>query len=332
MVSIVTVYYNRENFVIDSIQSLLNQSYSDIEIIAIDDGSTDGTLDKLMSFNDSRLKVITHDNMGFVKSIIKAVKYATGDFIAIHGSGDFSYETRIERQVELLQSRPEVGLVSCYVENVNMMTGNSYVDKAEIDPSGDVTKQLIQANFLHHGEVMFRRSVYTQAGGYREFFKFAQDHDLWLRMSLFSQIAIVPETLYRRYRLPDSVSASIDKTMMQLYFCEMCIQCIELRMRNQPDLIDRYGMQASFFWNRTGRLARILWRFSLTALYRRGISDALSINRKSMDQKITLYNVCTHLGLLALNRSKLLKRIMAKSLNKGRSTTPYASEQQKQTA
>lgn len=337
MVSIVTLYYNRANHVTESIQSLLDQSYRDIEIIAIDDGSSDDTFDRLMSFKDPRLKVITQKNMGFVKSIIKAVELASGEFIAIHGSGDISYETRIEKQLELIQSRPEIGVVGCYVENKMETTGSAFVNKPYIDPGLDLTNQIIKENAFTHGEVMFRKAVYTQAGGYREFFKFCQDYDLWLRMSLITRFAIVPEILYRRYVLADGVSASLEKLMMQKYFVEIGIQCVELRRRNKPDLIDKYGIYGPFFRVRTKRFAKTMWRLALTAFYRGQKTDALLINRKSIEEKRGFYNVCFQAFLVVMNRSKLMQRMAEKGLavmkaRKGRQAAELNNEPQKQTA
>ncbi|MDZ7835005.1 MAG: glycosyltransferase family 2 protein [Alkalibacterium sp.] len=114
LVSIVTVYYNRENQVKESIESLLNQTYQNIEIIAVDDGSTDNTYKLLSSYKDSRLKVIRHTNSGFVKSIRKAIEHSNGDIIAVHGSGDISFLNRIEKQVSVLKNNSRIGVVSCY--------------------------------------------------------------------------------------------------------------------------------------------------------------------------------------------------------------------------
>ncbi|CAH1210984.1 hypothetical protein PAECIP111893_03344 [Paenibacillus plantiphilus] len=336
MVSIVTVYYNRENYVVDSIESLLKQTYSDIEVIAIDDGSTDGTLVRLRSIQDPRLRVITHSNRGFVQSIRSAIMQTSSEIVAIHGSGDISSETRIERQLELLQSHPDIGVVGCYVENYFENTGTSFINKPVIDESISLTKQIIKENPFTHGEVMFRKKVYEQAGGYREFFKFCQDYDLWLRMSMLTSFAIVPEVLYRRYFLSDGVSASLDKMLMQKYFDEMGIQCIELRMRNEPDFIDRYGIYGAFYRARTRRLSKIIGRHAMTALYRGKTSEALYFNRKSMEEKLGLSNACLHLFLFLLNRSKLLQRMTAKGLSivKARRSgagKPLASEQQEGT-
>ncbi|GGD76164.1 glycosyltransferase [Paenibacillus nasutitermitis] len=337
LVSIVTVYYNRAEHVIESIKSLLGQSYTNIEVIAVDDGSTDDTLAVMHTLKDPRLKIISHSNRGFVKSIIEAVAQSSGEIIAVHGSGDISYETRIESQLHVLLTQPQVGVVGCYVENVNTVTNVSFIGKPAINDSIGITHQLLQGNIFTHGEVMYRRSVYEQSGGYRDFFKFTQDYDLWLRMSLITQFHVVPEVLYRRYTLPDGVSASIDKTLMQKYFGEMGKQCVELRMKHKPDLIDSYGMYGSFFRERSGRLSKILWRLSLIALYQGDSISAMKINKKSLEEKRTLYNLGLQTILVSMNRSKWIKRLVVKSLTvvktrKNRKAADSKKEPQKQIA
>src|SRR5690625_1367943 len=133
LVSIVTVFYNRANYVKASIESLLNQTYENIEIIAIDDGSTDNTLEKLKLFeSDSRFKVISHSNIGFVRSIKKAIKYSNGEVIAVHGSGDISLPSRIEKQVDILIKKPHIGVVGCEVKLINPLINTSQIQVPHI--------------------------------------------------------------------------------------------------------------------------------------------------------------------------------------------------------
>lgn len=264
-VSAVTVYYNRRDRVDESIQSLLDQTYGDLEIIAVDDGSTDDTLAKLRSFRDPRLTVVSHANRGFTASIIEAVKRSAGEAIAVHGSGDISYPRRIERQAGMLIDRPDVGVVGCMVDNVNTVTGSSavYHKLSEAEPA---LGQLLRGNVFTHGEVMFRRRVYDEAGGYRTLFKFSQDYDLWLRMARLTSFATVKEVLYRRYTLSDGVSASFDKQIVQKYLAELARQCIETKLAGGADPIDEHGAYGLFFRRRSGRLARVLLRLGVGAL------------------------------------------------------------------
>src|SRR5690554_1448439 len=156
LVSIITGYFNRKENLKESIQSVLDQDYLNFEFIIFDDCSTDGTFEMINSFNDSRLRIIKHEtNIGFTKGIIAAIAEGKGEFIAIHGAGDISYPGRIRKQVEFLQSNPEVSLVGCLLEDVSK--------------AGSVIHSPAQDGGTFHftqGEVMYRRNQYYQVGGY----------------------------------------------------------------------------------------------------------------------------------------------------------------------
>lgn len=291
LVSIITVYYNREDRVIDSIQSLLNQTYEDIEIIAIDDGSTDNTLKALKSFKDPRLKVLTHSNRGFVRSIIKAVDLSKGEIIAIHGSGDYSYPTRIEKQLSYINT--EVGIVGCLVENINTVTNRTQLHSPKVHVS-NMTEQLLKENVFTHGEVMFRKDIYNAVGGYREYFKYSQDYDLWLRMSMVTTFSAVNEILYKRYTFEDGVNGSFKKRVQQKYLVELSRQCIKMRLTNGKDLIDGYGNYAPFFQKNSKRLSMEFIRLSINALTIGDYKNAEYIIIQSKKEHKNLLNLILH--------------------------------------
>ena len=286
-VSILTVYYNRGDQLDESIRSLVSQTYEDLEIIIVDDGSTDDTLERLQQWTDPRIRVISHSNRGFTRSIIKAVAESSGDLIAIHGSGDISYPERIEEQAALLKARPEVGVVGCVVENRNIVTGETAIFHKLKEGERPLT-QLLRNNVYTHGEVMFRRSVYDKVGGYREIFKFTQDYDLWLRMAMVTEFASVDRLLYRRYTLPDGVSASVDKMMVQQYLAELGRQCIEMRVDTGRDLIDQYGAHSLFFRKRSKRLAGLLYGLAKAAIIQdRDLTKARKLLQLALDEHDT---------------------------------------------
>jgi len=313
-VSVITIYYNRERYVTESIQSLLNQTYTNIEIIAVDDGSTDGTFQKLSEFNDPRLTVYTHPNMGFVKSLIEAIQKSTGELIAIHGSGDISLPQRIEKQVKIMQQFPNVGIVGCYVDELDLVSGKTMQRRPYISHTKNLTDQIIRSNPFTQGEVMFRRSVYEQAGGYREFFKYSQDRDLWLRMSLITDFYIIDEVLYRRFTLPGGVSRTIEKVIMQKYFVSLACQCIELKRKGLPDLIEQHGIYAPFYRKRDNRLAWNLFLLSIYEWMNGEISKAIYINQLSINEKIRIYNIGQSIILNLASKSKLFNRMMKQLL------------------
>lgn len=256
LVSIVTVFHNRAAFVAESIASLLAQEGADFEIIAIDDGSTDDTLAQLHGITDSRLIVVPQANSGFTRAINAAIALTRGHYIAIHGAGDISLPTRIARQAAILDARAEVGVVGCYVENHAKIGAGSYVIRP---PDGlPFFQTLLERNLFTHGEAMFRRDVFDHVGGYREMFTFAQDFDLWLRISRHSGYAIVPEVLYVRRLFENGVSSNPHKMLLQAYASDFAVQLASAG--GEHDFLTLYGPLAAFLRKKSPRLARtIAW-------------------------------------------------------------------------
>lgn len=304
-VSIITVYYNRENEVIDSIESLLNQTYKEIEVIAIDDGSTDDTLKKLNQFDDNRLKVFTHDNIGFVKSIVKGIELSSGSVIAIHGSGDISYKDRIKKQLELLNSYEEIGLVSCDVENYFIAEKKSKIHNPKIRNGEDLSSRLLKKNLFTHGEVMFKKDIYDKVGGYRTFFKYSQDQDLWLRMSLSTKFGKVNEVLYKRYRFEDGVSTSINKLFLQTLYSEFSRQCFNKRIKDGHDYLDVYGNSALVFFNGRKSDKRFMYLF-LSRFIDENLNDALFAITKAREISKTTYNTALYIMIKLSVKNKIM--------------------------
>ncbi|MEI9752334.1 glycosyltransferase [Moellerella wisconsensis] len=237
-VIVFTVYYNRENDVDDSIISLLNQTYENYSIVAIDDGSTDSTPEKLKKYiNHPKFNLITKKNSGFVDSLIQAINSFDSEYIAIHGSGDISLPDRLEKQVSILVDNQHIGLVGCFYENHDLIRDtlqqyNKYQETIE-SPS----QYLLKENFLTQGEVMFRRTIYNNVGGYNRLYTYSQDYDLWLRMSNITNFYIIPEVLYKRFVRNDGVSGLIPKILAQQYLASFARHCFMVKI-NKPIAIN----------------------------------------------------------------------------------------------
>ncbi|MDN3668119.1 glycosyltransferase [Echinicola jeungdonensis] len=268
LVSIVSVFYNRENVVDISVKSLIKQTYRNVEIILCDDGSSDDTFKKLKAYEslDDRIRVIHHQNVGFTNAIRKAVDTANGELIAIHGSGDYSYPERIQKQANYLSENPSVGVVGCLFEREDLILNRKVI--VERSKSDDVLNSIC----VSHGEVMFRKDVYNAAGGYRAFFHFSQDRDLWLRMSLSSKLDFVPEVLYTAFTRNDGVTGNAYKRAIQLFFAEMAKQMYEMRRQVGWDFIDKFGNNAWVFKKKSKRLGKELMKHSLWT-FRQGYAE-----------------------------------------------------------
>lgn len=316
LVSIISVYYNRKNHVTTSVQSLLNQSYPELEIILVDDGSTDGTLQELQNFTDARVRVIAGPNQGFVTALKEAIATAQGSLIAIHGSGDVSGPQRVEKQVEFLLEHPEVGVVGCHVENINRTTQTTTRFESVI--TSDLTTQLKNKNPFTHGEVMFRKTVYDEVGGYRPFFKYAQDYDLWLRMSTRTRFGVVPEVLYTRFAHGDGIELNLEKKAQQLLYADFAVQCFESRDETGKDLVDRFGQDALQHRKPSKKLANEVWPKAMDALEKGDMAVAARLNDLSRREAKTLKNELTYVLLNAATKWRVVRAGLHKSVAFGK--------------
>ncbi|MBS0201600.1 MAG: glycosyltransferase [Planctomycetes bacterium] len=195
--------YNESARVGRAVDSLLQQTWTDFELILVDDGSLDDTPAILERYRqqDARIRVIRQENAGLTMALIRGCQEARGEYIARHDADDWSEPSRLVEQVTLLDANLDVGFVSC---------GTQYVgpndEPLELIVRGDgpveATRKLLDERQgpPAHGSVMFRRSLYEAVGGYRSEFYCGQDSDLWLRMAEHALTAYCRQVLYS-YRL-----------------------------------------------------------------------------------------------------------------------------------
>src|SRR5690606_14769654 len=127
--TVITVYFNREAEVAITLNSLIQSEIENYQIIAVDDGSTDATLDELLSFDSSdKVKVVTHSNRGFTQSMIDVLSNIESKYVAICGSGDYSCPQRLKRQLQILRANEGVVLCGTASRNIDVSTGK-VIDK-----------------------------------------------------------------------------------------------------------------------------------------------------------------------------------------------------------
>jgi glycosyltransferase involved in cell wall biosynthesis len=239
LVSIISGFYNRKDFVERTLLSLINQSYKNLELIVFDDCSTDETYERIQTFKDKRIIAYKHpSNIGFTKGLINAINNVSkGQFIAIQGSGDTSEPLRIEKQVEVLLDNKKVGVVGGYYDNI---VEHSKIVRPRFPKADNTTfDSLRKGNVFTHGEVMFRRSLYENVGGYRPEFQYCQDYDLWLRMIKHCQFLTVKEKIYNRYIQFDGVSYDPKKFLIQARFYLLSQKISILNTDKQNEIIDK---------------------------------------------------------------------------------------------
>lgn len=245
LVSIVSVFHNRVDYVAECVESLLSQDYPNLEVVVFDDGSTDGTAEALLKYADPRLKVTTQANAGFTVTLNRAIRSARGAIIALHGSGDVAAAERISKQVEALLSGDDVGIVGCLTDRSATRAGPAA--KYTKDVSGNIHKRCLRTGMpFTHGAVMFRKSLFDEIGGYREFFELAQGRDFYLRMPSHLRYIALPEVLYFKRRPPGSVGDNPRKIILQTYLTQFAVQCASARDRGDSDPLEQMGPLATF--------------------------------------------------------------------------------------
>jgi glycosyltransferase involved in cell wall biosynthesis len=193
--------HNNAQFLREAVISLLLQTYSDFELIAVDDASSDDSLMILRSFDDARIRIISHDtNMGVAAARNAALLVARGEFVAIMDADDVCLPTRLAMQVAFLEANPLVGLIGCGVyDNIDGSGAVLYTSYLPED-NETIQRTLIGRWCFLHPSIMFRRELYELVGGYRTEFDAAEDHDFILRILEHCQAHNLCEHLIK-YRL-----------------------------------------------------------------------------------------------------------------------------------
>lgn len=235
LVSVLMSVYNGEEELTASLDSILSQTLQELELIVVDDGSTDRTGELLAACSDPRLQVITQANSGLTLALNRAALQAQGRYLARMDVGDYSLPQRLERQVDFLEQHPEIaGCGSCtaWIDSRGEVIGTSQV----VTTPAAIRRGLLKMNLLSHGSVMIRRVLFQALGGYRPFFRFAQDYDLWLRISEQYRLTNLVEVLYQWQIAPGAISAR--HYALQQAYRSLARQSALARRRNRPDPIE----------------------------------------------------------------------------------------------
>lgn len=217
-VSIVMCVYNGEKHLSKAIESILSQTFSDFEFITVDDGSTDSTPEILAKFSveDSRITVIRNDrNLGLERSLNVGLSAAKSQYFARQDADDISFPDRLARQVEFLDSYPTIGAICTAVKYIDEQ-GNETGQDCLPEDHASLQALLLFNNFMHHSTLMTRRDLIQALGGYDETKQYAEDYDLWWRLSKLSKLSSLSVPLLYR-RLDDSPRISKRYRKQQLH-------------------------------------------------------------------------------------------------------------------
>ncbi|MEM6751976.1 MAG: glycosyltransferase family A protein [Cyanobacteria bacterium P01_C01_bin.38] len=201
-ISVIIPAYNAMNYLPDTLDNLLKQTYSDFEIIIVNDGSSDSIKQWFSQFKDPRLKLINQENQGAGIARNTGITNAEGEYLAFLDADDIWESTKLEKQASILEENPQVGLVYSWVEYISE-TGQSTGRIVKHQAEGNVWEKLILRNLVECGSVaMVRRSCFDDVGIFdKNLSSFVEDWDMWLRIAERFPFKVIEEVLvyYRQH-------------------------------------------------------------------------------------------------------------------------------------
>ncbi|MDD5050824.1 MAG: glycosyltransferase [Candidatus Pacebacteria bacterium] len=198
LVTVLMPVYNCEKFLKEAMQSVLDQTYENIEFLIIEDGSADRTSNVISSFSDPRIKVICHEkNEGLIRSLNEGLRIASGAYIARMDGDDKMLPNRIREQVEYMEKNTRVGICGTWIRILGTNSIGRYRAKKD-----ETRARLLFNSPLAHPSVILRTKLFRDKNlTYSLAFPHAEDYELWTRVILHAEIVNIPKVLllYRRH-------------------------------------------------------------------------------------------------------------------------------------
>ncbi|MCE7863735.1 MAG: glycosyltransferase [Bacteroidetes bacterium CHB5] len=212
LVTIICVCYNQARFVTEALDSVAKQTYQPIELIVIDDGSTDRSKEVIENWMISRPEIrllLNGTNLGYCKTFNKAAAFAKGKYLIDLSADDWLLPERVAVGVHTLESNPQAGVTFSDAEHVN--ESGTKIDlhsdrfPHQTIPSGDVYQEVIKRFFICSPTMMFSRAMFEELGGYDETLNY-EDFDFWIRSSRKYHYAYTPLVLVKKRKVYGSLS------------------------------------------------------------------------------------------------------------------------------
>ena len=204
LVTVVIPVYNGATTIQRAIDSILNQSYSNFELLVVNDASTDETRNILSGLEDSRIRIIDLDkNVGRSAARNLAISQAKGEYVAMLDADDWSYQNRLEKQVDYMNTHKTVALCGSWAHLIDS-AGHKLVWKQPVDDE-QIRKTIIKSNTFIQSTVMIKKQVLEESENYSSCLEPAEDYDLCLRITIKQIVANIPAVL-GAYAAPIGIS------------------------------------------------------------------------------------------------------------------------------
>lgn len=181
---LVTVFmpvYNGGKYLREAIDSILNQTYTNLDFLIIDDGSTDNSLETILSYADPRIRLVKNEtNLGLTPTLNKGVDLVIGKYVARMDADDISMPTRLEKEVQYLETHPEVTMIDVVNTFIDKDGNTIHKSFPDVFTEKEIRKSLPDNNYLGHPSMMIRTEVYKK---YKYRLVQFEDYDLWLRLA-----------------------------------------------------------------------------------------------------------------------------------------------------
>jgi glycosyltransferase involved in cell wall biosynthesis len=205
--------YNAMSYLPETLNSVLQQTFTDFEVLVVNDGSTDSIVSWASSLDDPRVRLISQENQGLPGARNTGIAQAQGEYIAFLDADDLWEPTKLEKQIQCFQENPEAGVVYTWtllIDEAGKPIGRIFASEAE----GNVWQQLLETDVISNGScALVRRDCFDKVGNFDRTLTSAEDLDMWLRIAAHYPFAVVKEplTLYRQY------SSSMSKNRQRMF-------------------------------------------------------------------------------------------------------------------
>ena len=205
--SVILPVYNSEKYIYSSINSILKQTFTQFELLILNDGSTDASAEIIQSFQDERIRYFSHENIGLSATLNKGINLSRAPLIARQDADDISHPSRFDLQFTYMENNPDCSLLGTAAQIIDI---DKLVNRYFYPPKDDIDCkfQLAFKNCFVHTSVMIRKSILNKVGSYSTMSdrSFVEDYDLWSRISINSKVSNLIDTLVYYRQLPDSLS------------------------------------------------------------------------------------------------------------------------------
>jgi glycosyltransferase involved in cell wall biosynthesis len=206
-VSVLMTCYNAASTIELSVRSIVAQTFTNWELVLVDNCSTDNSLTVVRNLNDDRIRVIALDkNHGRTPALAIALENAHAEFVAILDADDISSQDRLQQQFDFLVNNKNILVVGSWYRNIDQQ-GNLINEVRTPTASVDVMRRMASDNPIVNSSAMFRRQSAQSVGGYNQKYLYAQDFALWLALAKIGDLAILPKFLTDIRRVKSSLSS-----------------------------------------------------------------------------------------------------------------------------